>query len=331
MRLEASVTSVSWIPSELITGMPRLAFDLGITAYDDPLPDQLGDLDQWRHDARFRFANRLQGWIEVDDDGGVTEAGYGGGGLMGRTKVKVGRRLTFSAIALPDLREPPVVDGSHARFVQTTGGWPPLPAPRRVDRAPHWLLTPPVVWTTLALTVRADGTSEYEVLGASPFPRHWVYDDGGALAAKVGVTDFDAWYRSASFKSASPWGAENSPAIVTAAETALERQVSTTIMRGGVRPEIRYLSAGAALCRQGDPGDEIYLLLDGVVAIDVDGRPIAEVGPGAVLGERAVLEGGRRTSTVMAVTPVRVAVTTKDGIDPDALHELAEGHRRELL
>ena len=329
MRLEASATSVSWLPSELVTGMPKLPFEIGITSYDDPLPDRLGDLDAWRREARFRFANRLRAWIDVDDDGTVTAAGYSGGGVIGRTKVNVGRKLTFSAIALPDLREPPQISGSEARFVQTAGGLPPLPAPRRIDRPPYWLLTPPLVWTTLALTLRADGTSETSVLGASPVPRHWLYDDGGALVAKVGVTDFEAWYHSASFKSASPWGNENTPAIVTAAETALERELSTTIMRGGARPEIRYLTAGSTLVRQGEPGSEIYLLLDGVVTVDVDGRPLCDVGPGAVLGERAVLEEGRRTSTVTAVTPIRVAVATKDDLDPDALRELAKGHRRE--
>ena len=63
------------------------------------------------------------------------------------------------------------------------------------------------------------------------------------------------------------------------------------------------------LVEQGQLGAELYLLLDGVVAVEVDGEPLAELGPGAILGERAVLEGGRRTSTLRAVArQVRVAV-----------------------
>ena len=83
------------------------------------------------------------------------------------------------------------------------------------------------------------------------------------------------------------------------------------------------------LVRQGDPGDELFLVLDGVLVVDVDGEPVAEVGPGAVLGERAVLEGGARTSTLRAATKCRVAAVPADRIDRDALDELRGGHRRE--
>jgi CRP-like cAMP-binding protein len=105
--------------------------------------------------------------------------------------------------------------------------------------------------------------------------------------------------------------------------------MSSEIMRGGQRPEIRRLAAGDTLTRQGEPGDELFLVLDGVLSVDVDGRELAQVGPGAVLGERALLEGGRRTSTLTAVTPVRVAVAAKHQIDVDRLTELSGGHRRE--
>ena len=71
----------------------------------------------------------------------------------------------------------------------------------------------------MALTIRADGSSSFEVLGASPFPRHWVYGPDGKLAAKSGRIDFDAWYRYA-FGNATPWGEEDSPALMTQVETA---------------------------------------------------------------------------------------------------------------
>jgi CRP-like cAMP-binding protein len=69
--------------------------------------------------------------------------------------------------------------------------------------------------------------------------------------------------------------------------------------------------------------------LDGVLEVDFDGEAVAEVGPGALLGERALLEGGRRTATVRATTPARVAVVPADAIDEAALPELAASHRRE--
>ena len=44
---------------------------------------------------------------------------------------------------------------------------------------------------------------------------------------------------------------------------------------------------------------------------------MAELGPGAVVGERAILEEGLRTSTVRATTPLRVAVARRAAIDVD--------------
>jgi len=116
---------------------------------------------------------------------------------------------------------------------------------------------------------------------------------------------------------------------VTAAETALERQISTTIMRGGARPEIRRLRTGTALAEQGQPGQEIFLLLDGVIAVSVDGTQLAEVGPGAILGERAVLERGLRTATLRAATDCVSAAAAADAVDMDRLRELERLHHRE--
>ena len=44
MRYESSITSLSWIPSEAVTGVSRAAFDSGFTHYDDPPPAQIDDL-----------------------------------------------------------------------------------------------------------------------------------------------------------------------------------------------------------------------------------------------------------------------------------------------
>ena len=306
MRIETSVLSLSWIPSEAVTGLPKSMFEAGVTHYDDPPPDVIvGDdeLEGLREDGRFRFANRLSAWIEVRD-GKVVDAGYGGGGRMGLTTVSVARKSArFEPVALPDIQRPPEIRGTEVRFVQTTGGRAPLPAPRRVKHPPFFRLKPPDVWTTLALTIRVDGSSDFEVVGASKFPRHWVFDSEGKLAAKAGLTDFKDWYRSSAGVH-TPWGDEDSEALVTAVETALERQLSTTIMRGGQKPDVRNVKQGKNLVEQGQPGDELFLLLDGVLQVIVDGEPVAEVGPGAIVGELAILEGGMRTGTLHALDEV---------------------------
>jgi hypothetical protein len=328
--MEHEVVSLSWIPSEAIAGMMKLPFEMGFTHYDEPPPDRIDDLEALREADRFRFANRLAAWVEVDDDGKPVDAGYSGGTLMGSTTVLAKSPVghTFEAFDMPLLQAPPEIGADRVRFVQTCGGRTGLPSPRRVSHPPFVQWKAPLVWSTLALTIATDGTTELEVLSASPFPRHWIYDAEGNLALKSGMTDFDSWYRNA-FGRHTPWGDEESSALVTAAESALERTMSTTIMRGGTKPEIRSISKGATICKQGDPGSELALLLDGVVRVDVDGEAVAEMGPGAVFGERALLEGGTRTSTLVAVTPCRLAVARADQLDPESLAELARGHRRE--
>jgi CRP-like cAMP-binding protein len=157
-----------------------------------------------------------------------------------------------------------------------------------------------------------------------------VYGADDTLALKAGVADWTSWFGQPSWQ-ATPWGEQDSAVVVTAAETALERELSTLLMRGGAKPAIRTLQTGEVLAAEGEPGESLYLLLDGVLSVAVGGEPLGEVGPGAVLGERAVLESGRRTATLTATTPVRIAEAKSDVIDLDALARLAEGHRRENL
>jgi hypothetical protein len=330
MRLHDSITSLSWIPSEAVTGGTRLAFDAGFTHYDAPPPDVIEDLEGLRMGDRFRFANVLRAWIDVDSGGRITSHGYSGGGMIGSTTVSVGGlRHCFQAVQLPDLRRPPEVGDGWVRFVQTSGGRTGLPAPRRVRRKPFIQWRAPLVWTTLALTLHADGTKDARLVGASRFPRHWVYNDSGELTHKAGLTDFRDWYRR-SFGRHSPWGDEDSDALVTAVETALERSLAAQVMHGAAKPRVRRVAAGTILTRQGEAGSEVYLVLDGVVRVERDGERLAEYGPGAMLGERSHLENGVRTATNVAVTPCRIAVVDAATLERTAMEELSTGHRREV-
>jgi hypothetical protein len=236
--------------------------------------------------------------------------------------------MTFAAVAFPDKRPHPVIGDGWVRFSQTCGGRTGVPAPRRVNRPPFIQLAAPLAWTTLTLTLFADGTSAHELTGASPFPRHWVYDPNRNLSHKSGLVDFKRWSQEA-FGKHTPWGDEDSPALVTEVETAMERELSLRIMRGGVKPRIEAVKQGSTLVEQGDKGSDMYVLLDGVLAVEVNGEAVAQVGPGAVLGERALLEGGLRTATLRALTACKVAAATGAELAPEMLSELAAGHRRE--
>ena len=328
MRIESAVRSISWIPSEAIPGVMRLPFDIGPMHYDDPPGEQLTDIPALVRSGAVRFVNELRAWIDVEG-GRIVAHGHSGRGWMGRTKLGFGsKKLLYPTIGMHDLRPQPEVGAQSVRFVQTTGGRAAVPLPRKLNRPPFVQIVPPVVWTTLALTLAADGSATHEVVGASPFPRHWIYDKSGRLVQKVATTDFKAWSGDI-FGEKTPWGREDSPAFVTEVESALERELSATIMRSGAKPRVRQVAAGRNLVEQGDSGDDLFLLLDGVLSVDVDGKALAEVGPGAILGERALLEGGFRTATLRAVTPCRVAVASAEQVSEEALTELAKGHHRE--
>jgi hypothetical protein len=333
MRIEGSVTAISWIPSEAIEGLPKLPFDFGVGHYDEPPPDRIDgprDLEQLRDADRFREANLLHAWIEVED-GKIVNTGYFGGGLVGSTTFRLGpKAIVVPGVPFEVLRGKPEISDDHAtaRFVQTVGGRAGFPAPRLVKGSPLFRIHSATAWTTLALTLHADGRIEYELVGASPFPRHWIYGNDGELAQKSGTVDFKKWYRE-SHGDNTPWGDVDSTAVVVARETALERELSRHLLSGDTKLKRRDIKEGEVLVEQGAEGDDLYLLLDGVLGVEVDGESVAEMGPGTMLGERASLEGGVRTATLRALTPCRVAVVPAELVAEGEMATLATDRQRE--
>jgi hypothetical protein len=328
MRREASVTSVSWIPSEAVGGAYKTPFLMGVARYDDPPPDPLGDAGALVAAARCRFVNQLKGHIDVQD-GRIVGFGQTADGLVSSTKLRLGlTAMTFAPVVFPTLRPRPIVSETSVVFRQTCGGRTGVPAPRPVKRPPFIQIAAPTAWTTLELEIRIDGSATGRLVGASPFPRHWVYDSAGRLMQKSSVIDYGTW-AAEHFGDNTPWGDADAPALVTAVESALEREISHTIMREGRKPQIRRLAPDELLCTEGEPGSELYLLLDGVLEVIVGGERLAEIGPGAVLGERALLEGGLRTSTLRALTRCKIACVPQDAIDRERLDQLRADHRRE--
>ena len=206
--------------------------------------------------------------------------------MMGTTTVALGLHATFLAVGLPELRTEPEITAEGAplradlrwahRGAAAAGGQASSVHPKCAHRSSGRRWRSPI---------RPDGSSDFELVGASSFPRHWVYDREGKLAAKAGLADFKHWTRH-EFGRRTPWGDEDGPAFVTDVETALEHELAGRIIRGA-KPEVRTVRAESLLTEQGTAGDEVFLLLDGVLAVDVDGEPLAEIGPGAILGDGA--------------------------------------------
>jgi CRP/FNR family transcriptional regulator, cyclic AMP receptor protein len=68
------------------------------------------------------------------------------------------------------------------------------------------------------------------------------------------------------------------------------------------------LPAGKVLCEQGSVGREAFVVVEGEAEVRRNGRKIATLGPGACIGELALLDHGPRTATVTAGTDLTVLV-----------------------
>jgi signal transduction histidine kinase len=95
---------------------------------------------------------------------------------------------------------------------------------------------------------------------------------------------------------------------LTGAEIARIRTAATEVA----------LEPGAVLVAEGEPGDALYVVLEGELAVTKRAGPgemtLNRVGPGAVQGEIAVLDGGPRRATVRAITPVRALRLGRDDL-----------------
>jgi CRP-like cAMP-binding protein len=69
-----------------------------------------------------------------------------------------------------------------------------------------------------------------------------------------------------------------------------------------------HIPEGRQLVRQGDVGRECFVIVEGNVAVERNGKKIATLGPGAYFGEMSLLDKGPRTATVTALTPLTVLV-----------------------
>jgi CRP-like cAMP-binding protein len=70
------------------------------------------------------------------------------------------------------------------------------------------------------------------------------------------------------------------------------------------------VEAGKVLCREGEIGQEFFVIVDGDVNVTRNGTPVRREGGDEFFGEIALLEDVPRTATVTAKTPLRLFVLT---------------------
>jgi signal transduction histidine kinase len=102
----------------------------------------------------------------------------------------------------------------------------------------------------------------------------------------------------------------SAPLFAGLADADLERLAATV--------ERQQLAPGGLLIREGDPGDAMYVVVSGELEVTkrvgATEQPLARVGPGAIQGEIAALQGTERQASVRAVTEVEVLRIPREGL-----------------
>jgi CRP/FNR family transcriptional regulator, cyclic AMP receptor protein len=106
---------------------------------------------------------------------------------------------------------------------------------------------------------------------------------------------------------------------VPSTDPKLDLIASVPLFAGLNRREIEFLGKlmddvdvpdGKVLTREGARGGEFFIVLEGAVRIERDGKQLNRLGPGDFLGEIALIDQGPRTATAIADGPVRLMVLT---------------------
>ena len=93
--------------------------------------------------------------------------------------------------------------------------------------------------------------------------------------------------------------------------SALPPEVLERVLAAG---EERTYAGGETIVRAGEPGKELFVVLEGTARIERNGSPLREIGPQELFGEVAVLDGGPRTADVVAVGAVRCLAVPREAL-----------------
>ncbi len=86
----------------------------------------------------------------------------------------------------------------------------------------------------------------------------------------------------------------------------------------------RTVPGGEMLCRQGESGGELYIVLEGSLSVQTaDGEHLADVGPNSVVGEMGLVDARPRSASVVALGDCRVAAIKTSDLREEMV---ADGH-----
>ena len=103
-------------------------------------------------------------------------------------------------------------------------------------------------------------------------------------------------------------------------EDKIERLKEVPVFEGCSQRQLRSVArvarvfdvaADTVLARAGEPGDEFFLIIDGTARVEVSAEKRVLLHPGEFFGEMSILDGGPRSATVVADTPLRLLVISR--------------------
>ena len=72
-------------------------------------------------------------------------------------------------------------------------------------------------------------------------------------------------------------------------------------------PDVRSCSSGNPIFRKGDPGDCMFVIVEGAVEIHFDGAVVDRLGAGEIFGEMALIDSEPRSATAIAAADCPLA------------------------
>mgnify|MGYP001816941591 FL=1 len=79
--------------------------------------------------------------------------------------------------------------------------------------------------------------------------------------------------------------------------------------------DVKAFPAGAVIIKEGEPGNYMYVVMEGTLDISLKGKALSTALPGEIIGEMALINSDIRSATVTARTDCRVALIDKSSFD----------------
>jgi CRP-like cAMP-binding protein len=75
------------------------------------------------------------------------------------------------------------------------------------------------------------------------------------------------------------------------------------------------VAQGTVVVKEGEPADEAFVIIEGVAHVELNGEKLSDLGEGDFFGELSLLDGGPRTATVIAESPMFVLMMNAEQLE----------------